>query len=162
TRAVLGSVAMLLAFAIPVAPWVCRNAVVFGLPRLTTADAIMTVYFAGGGAYEIEHNITLDQAQDRIATEYDLPPPHVTNHHWVSSIPVKEMDRRLRSVQSGVLLKYPVALVESSVLGILKAHISHNVAVLGYLWGIPWGASSRADSSTGNRLQCILSNDPLL
>jgi Dolichyl-phosphate-mannose-protein mannosyltransferase len=162
THGVVSSVAMLLAFLIPVALWIGRNEVVFGLPRLTTADAIMTVYFAGAGAYQIEHNISLEQAQKRIASEYDLPPPQVTNNHWVSSMPVKEMDHRLRAVQSDVLLKYPVALVKSSLLGILKAHISHNVATLGYTWGIPWNQSGRADSSTGNRLERLLSNHLLL
>jgi 4-amino-4-deoxy-L-arabinose transferase-like glycosyltransferase len=161
-KGVLGGIALLLCFAIPVSMWIARNGVVFDLWRLSTADAIMMVYFAGAGAYQVEHDVDLETAQEMIADEYKLPTPTITNNHWNSDISVREMDDKLRTAQVEVLRKYPLALVQSSVLGVLKSHLSHNVGDLGSMLGIPWNSTSSLRTQQKSRIHALLSNNPIL
>jgi hypothetical protein len=156
------AVSLLLCAAIPIGCWIARNKVVFDLPRLSTADAIMTVYFTGGGAYQITHGLGLKEAHDLIAREYDLPTHTETNNHWISDTSVKDMDRKLRAVQWEVLSKYPAALVQSCVMGILKSHVSHNVNILGGIWGTRWKSTSAGKASNQGRARGLLANDLML
>lgn len=160
-RGFVAASAMLFVFALPVFGWIARNKVVFDLPKLSIQDAIMTVYFTGAGAYQVEYGLSLEAAQDRIAKEYDLPPSTVTNNHWTTDMSVKEIDRRLRAAQFPVLTKYPVALVQSSLIGLVKSHISHNANVLGHLLAIPWN-SSGAHPVQQTRLSRLYANNALL
>jgi hypothetical protein len=142
--------AMLLAALIPTGAWIARNAIVFSLPRLSTADAIMTVYFAGAGGYQLHFGIGLEEAQRRISKEFSLPPPEVTNNHWVTQQSVADMDAALRAATSKVLLKYPVEVVEGGALGIVKSGLGHNVDVLTSAMDVRWnppgaGALLRGD-----------------
>ncbi len=156
----LCAVAMIGIYAIPVYGWVMRNAAVFGVPHVTTSDAIMLVYFTGGGAFEVERGVTLEEAQRQIAAEYELPSPSQTNNHWTTEMSVDEMDERLRSVQRAILLRYPTSLMLSSAMGVAKAHLSHNVGELGMMWGLPWKSRSRAVGE--NQEGQILSNHWIL
>jgi 4-amino-4-deoxy-L-arabinose transferase-like glycosyltransferase len=164
-RRSLGYAALaLVAALLPVAGWIARNAYVFSVARLTHNDAIMLVYFAGAGAYQVEHGLTLDQAQDRIAAEYALPSPAETNNHWASRWSVPEMDRALRQATRPVLLKYPRALVISSALAVVKASLSHNTAILATALGRTWvppgaAALGARDAAVWDRLG---QNGPLL
>jgi len=163
-RAIGYGTLLLLVALLPVAGWIARNSAVFSLPRLTHNDAIMQVYFAGAGAYQIQHGITLEEAQERISREFDLPPPHVTNNHWISDVPVAQIDAQLRSASMPVLLKYPKAMVVSSLTAVGKASVSHNVALLGRILDRPWnppGTASllRAEAAAFDRL---FQNEPSL
>jgi hypothetical protein len=139
-RGMIQSTLLLTAFGMPVGAWIARNSIVFSVPHLTNADAIMLVYFSGAGAYEIEHGLTLEQAQRRVESEYALPSPRLTNNHWLSAQPVGEMDSQLRAAQKKILLKYPRSLAISSLMGVLKAATSHNVGVLAAAAGREWHA----------------------
>jgi 4-amino-4-deoxy-L-arabinose transferase-like glycosyltransferase len=137
-------------FALPVGAWIVRNSVVFSVNHLTTADAIMLVYFTGGGAYQIEHGIPQAEAQDMIAREFDLPPPNVTNNHWVTDISVAEMDSRLRGAQWSLLAKYPRALAVSSVLALIKSGVSHDIGRFAALSASIWMRPTTAGLLSGN------------
>jgi len=156
--------AMFVATLIPTGAWIARNAVVFSVPRLSTADAIMTVYFAGAGGYQVHEGIGLEDAQRRISKEFSLPPPEVTNNHWVTTQSVAEMDAALRAASARVLMKYPVEVVEGGLLGIIKSSLGHNVEVLTSAMGIPWhhpggGALLRGEVSAA--VGRLLQNHPL-
>ncbi|HWB13956.1 MAG TPA: hypothetical protein VG826_32310 [Pirellulales bacterium] len=153
----LQATVLLVLWSLPVAAWVTRNAITFSVPRLTNADAIMLVYFTGAGAYQIEHHLTLDEAQECIALEYQLPPPSITNNHWLGTQPAGEVDAQLRDVARRVLLKYPRSLLVSSFLGVLKSTVSHNVGVLATASSEIWHAPRldrlvRADAGAAKRL----------
>jgi 4-amino-4-deoxy-L-arabinose transferase-like glycosyltransferase len=153
---------LVVASLLPVAPWIVRNAVVFSHPRLTTADSIMLVYFFGGGAYQVEHDLTLTEAQQRISREYGLEPPEVTNNHWVSKKPVAQIDRELRAAIRPILIRYPSSLAISAATGVVKASVSHNVPLYAYMTGRHWqapgtGGLLRAEPAAYQRL---LSNAP--
>src|SRR5262249_24439427 len=154
---------LLLVALTPPAAWIVRNAAVFSLPRLSNADAIMEVYFAGAGAYQVEHGLTLEEAQARISKEYDLPPPEVTNNHWVTDQPGAEMDAKLRAAAFPVLTKYPKALVVSSALAIIKSGFSHNAGVLAQAMGREWIPPGAGDLLRGDRaaLSRLAQNGPL-
>jgi len=139
-RAVLQSAVLVFATGMPVGAWVARNAITFSVPHLTNADAIMIVYFAGAGAYQVERGLTLEQAQEQIEMEYALPSPRMTNNHWISPQSVAEMDSALRAVKRDILAKYPRSLVISSLLGAMKATVSHNLAFLAAASGSEWHA----------------------
>jgi 4-amino-4-deoxy-L-arabinose transferase-like glycosyltransferase len=127
---------------LPVAAWVARNYAVSSLPRLSSSEAIMLVYFTGAGAYQVEHGLTLDEAQQRIREEFYLAPPDHTNNHWLTTRSVAEMDAELRAAVRPVLTRYPKALLLSSALAVIKATFSHNVGLLADALGAQWIAPS--------------------
>lgn len=155
---------LVVAALIPVSAWIARNAAVFAVPRLSTADAIMTVYFAGAGGYQRHFGISLDEAQQRISQEFALPPPNVTNNHWTTTQSVAEMDRELRAASLPVLTKYPLDTLISSSLGIVKSSLSHNVAVLAGAMRRPWtppSASAVLEGDIAGAFGRLLENHPL-
>lgn len=121
-------------------PWIVRNSQTFGIARLTTADTINLVYFAGAGAYQVEHGITREEAQERISAEYGLVSLVQANNYWLTDQPVKEMDDEQRRAVPAILSKYPQSLVISTCLGISKAALSHNVVGLAALRHEEWHA----------------------
>jgi len=163
-RAAFKPAAIFLAVTLlPVAAWMARNRATFSLFRLTNADAIMLVYFAGGGAYEVEHGVGLDQAQSMIAQEYRLEPPQITNNHWMTDRPVVDMDSELRRAAPGILMRYPKSLVVSSLMGIIKASFAHDVASLAEMRGQEWVNPKTAELLQGRRaaLERLIQNDPV-
>ncbi len=124
--------------------WIARNALVFSVPRLTTVDAANNVYFIGGGAYQLRHGLSLEEAHAWIAREHGLTPYVVTQNPWTTDQSVAAIDAELRAASARVMTRYPVELVESSLLGVAKASVSHNVDVLAALNGREWQAPSTA------------------
>ncbi len=124
----------------PVVAWMARNNAVFSVNRLTHADAIMLAYFTGAGAYQVEHGLSLEEAQERISTEFNLSPPNITNNHWLTEKPIAQMDQELRAAVPEILAKYPRSLVISSLLGSAKATFSHNVRAFADMTGQTWSA----------------------
>jgi hypothetical protein len=121
-----------------VAPWVVRNYIVFGVPRVTTADTINLVYFAGAGAYQVEHGISGEEARERISQEFGLVSLVKTNNHWLADQAVAEIDAAQRRAVPRILMQYPRSLVLATVCGLGKAAISHNVGGVAYLWRLEW------------------------
>jgi 4-amino-4-deoxy-L-arabinose transferase-like glycosyltransferase len=119
-------------------PWIVRNWVVFGMPRLTTNDTIVLVYFAGAGAYQFHHEVDLQTAQRMITQEFGLRPPQEMWNSWTSDFSQKEMDDQARSVMPAILGKYPLDLIKASAIGILKASVSHNTGDLAFMLGKEW------------------------
>ncbi len=141
----------------PVAAWIARNATVFSFARLTSNDAIMLVYFTGGGAYVVEHGISLDEAHNRIAKEFGLTHPNVTNNPWSGRKPEAEIDAELRAAAFAVISKYPKSLLLSCALGIAKSSVSHNVGTLAHAMDEEWvrpdtNAMLRFDPAASSRL----------
>ena len=137
-KALLNSAMVMLGAMFLLAPWVIRNWAVFGLPRLTTNDTIVLVYFTGAGAYQVRHGVDLQTAWRMIAEEFDLRPPEEMWNDWSSDFSPKEMHDRARAVIPAVLSKYPFDLIKSSIMGIMKASISHNTGELAYMLGKKW------------------------
>jgi 4-amino-4-deoxy-L-arabinose transferase-like glycosyltransferase len=151
------SLAALITSSLPVALWIARNWHVFSLPRLTTADAIMLVYFFAAGGYQVEQGCTLEEAQQQISAEYRLPPPEITNNHWQTSESVRSMDDKLRRAFWPLVSRHPLSIAESSVRGIAKSTISHNVANYGHYTDREWtppglSAALAGDSAALSRL----------
>ncbi len=150
-RSLRWSVILAMIVLVSVGAWIARNVLVFSTARLTHADAVMLVYFAGAGAYQIEHNMDLQEAQEKIREEFSIEPPEVTNNHWRTDKPIAKIDAELRKAIVPVLTKYPIALVKSSLLGMIKATFSHNLPQLCPILGIQW-----TPPGTGS----LLSGDP--
>jgi 4-amino-4-deoxy-L-arabinose transferase-like glycosyltransferase len=162
--AFLPATVLLAVSLLPATAWMTRNWVVFSMFRLSSADSVMLVYFAGGGAYEVERGVSLDQAQAMIAQEYHLAPHGVMNNHWVTTRPVADMDAELRRAAPAVLMRYPKSLVISSLTGLVKSSFAHNTASLARMRGQEWVHPGMADLMRGRpaAVERLLRNDPAL
>jgi len=156
-QALQSATVLLVISLLPVAGWIARNHAVFSVARLSNSDAVMTVYFAGAGAYQVEHGLTLEEAQQRISREFDLPPPEHTNNHWIATRSVAEMDADLRAASGQILRKYPKSLLVSSCWAVVKATFSHNVGLFAAMLGREWippsmSGLARLDAAALDRL----------
>jgi 4-amino-4-deoxy-L-arabinose transferase-like glycosyltransferase len=160
----LGLLAFLAGSLVPVGLWMTRNSLLFGIPRLTTVDTQNVVYFFGSGAYQLCHGSSLQAAQSEIAAEFAIPPYEVLQNPWIQNESVSAMDAQVRSVRWRVLGKYPRELVVASMMGVVKAGLSHNVGLMATLLEAQWnppsaGAIMRGDPKAAERLS---QNGPLL
>lgn len=121
-----------------VAPWIVRNHAVHRIARLTNADTVNLLYFAGAGVYQVQHRISREQAQAQIAREYQLPDIAQTNNIWRAGGPAHVVDDRQRRVARDILLSNPEALARSTATGLVKAAIAHNANDLAAMSGRTW------------------------
>jgi hypothetical protein len=121
-----------------VMPWIYRNSKVFDLPRLTTNDSITLLYFAGAGAYQVKFGIDREDAQKEIVKEYNVVSYFQASNHWKANRDVSTMDRELRAAAYRIFKRYPLEWIQSSLIGVIKALIAHNVDDLAYMFNITW------------------------
>lgn len=148
-----------------IAPWIVRNQIIFDLPRLTTADTINLIYFAGSGVYQVEFGIEREEAQERIASDYHLVPVVKTNNFWLADESVRSMDTEQREAAWDIFKKYPLSLLRSTLTGLAKASFSHNTADLAYASGREWnppGLSRLLHGDVRGMVQELLLNHPFL
>jgi 4-amino-4-deoxy-L-arabinose transferase-like glycosyltransferase len=99
---------------------------------------IVYVYSAGAGAYQVEFGISREEAQDRIRREFNLLSFEEVSNPWIIDPEDAKTRRHPREVVREVLSRFPRSLLISSLLGIAKASISHNVHTLAYMSGHQW------------------------
>ncbi len=146
-------------------PWIVRNEALYGVPRLTIVDSVNLAYFAGAGVYQAKFGISREEAQARIAADYDLVPHVMTNNFWLANQDVATMDSQLRKAAWDILARNPVAALRSTVIGIVKAAISHNTNELADASGKNWTSPELARLVRGDVIGCfkqLLKNKPLL
>ena len=132
------SLIIALTTAAVIVPWITRNYVVFGLPKLTNADSINLAYFSAAGALCVEENLSVEQAQQQIRQSYGLARFIECMDHWTAPRPVAEIDRELRHAGIDVIRRHLPAWLESSCRGVLKAGISHNTGTFAEMFGQEW------------------------
>lgn len=160
-----GILLMLAASTAVVLPWIARNAVLFGVPRLTSVEAVNMVYFMGGGAYAIEFGIPLEEAQQRIAKEYDLAPQSEGSNPWTTDRGIRLMDEQYREAAAKILAEYPTSFMKATLIGLTKSTISHNVAGYASISLRTWaggGLDRLLKFRVSELTQTLASNDPLL
>ncbi len=145
-----GALTVVLASYLTVAPWIVRNYALFQLPRLTTADTINLLYFAGAGVYQVRDGIDRETAQARIAADFRLPTLVESNNPWVSGLDIASTDASERRAARTILLGNPGALLRSSANGVLRAFLAHNAGLLARMMGGQW---------TGGNLDRICTGD---
>lgn len=136
---------LLIPSAILVGGWILRNHRQFGVARVSYVDAVGTVYMAGAGAYQIHHGVPRSEAQRMIAAEFDLPTLLEVQNPWLRAEEIREIDARLRRASPEILARYPMDLAISSVAGLIKGSLSHNVQSLARLHGRDWIAPGLGD-----------------
>ena len=137
-RPVWISLIIALTTAVVIVPWIARNFVVFGLPKLTNADSINLAYYSAAGALCVEENLSVEQAQQRIRQSYGLARLIECMDHWTAPRPVAQIDRELRHAGVDVIRRHLPAWLESSCRGVLKASISHNTGTFAEMFGQEW------------------------
>jgi 4-amino-4-deoxy-L-arabinose transferase-like glycosyltransferase len=124
--------------AVVIVPWIARNYVIFGLPKLTNADSINLAYYSAAGALCVEENLTVEQAQQQIRQSYGLARFIECMAHWTGPRPVAQMDRELRHAGADVIRRHLSAWLQSACRGVLKASIAHNTESFADMLGQEW------------------------
>jgi 4-amino-4-deoxy-L-arabinose transferase-like glycosyltransferase len=124
-------------------PWVVRNAWVFSVPKLTSVDLNNLVYYAGAGAYEVEHKIPFEEAQARISRDFRIMPVAAVQNDFAYGVTPAEVDSELRRVWASVLFKYPSSLFRSSLTGLIRSFASHDVGLYARLLEWRWNPPGR-------------------
>jgi 4-amino-4-deoxy-L-arabinose transferase-like glycosyltransferase len=137
-RLLTGPIALLLVAYAIAAPWVARNNRVYGIPRLTNADTINLLYFAGAGVYQKKYGIERDDAQNRIAAEFGLVPLVKTNNIWLMDGNVRAVDAKQRNAARAIFTADPLLLAEASAIGVAKSFLSHSTSSIGAMAGTTW------------------------
>jgi 4-amino-4-deoxy-L-arabinose transferase-like glycosyltransferase len=156
--------ALVLGAAIWIAPWIIRNAVEFGIPKLTTNDTVVLVYFTGAGAYQAHYGIEREAAVQMIADEFHIHTDgDMCNYHSRGYSPAA-LEREARPVIVPVLTRFPADLCRACSLGLAKALFSHDAQFYAGTLGLPWsrpgaGGLVRLDRDAWGRL---LANHPLV
>lgn len=132
-----------LTFVIILCPWVIRNALTFGTVRLTTIDTINAIYYLGASAYQLKHNVEREEARSLVSKEFKIPTCTVLQnlHSYRFQYPIqnyKALYEDLDKIKMKVVLKYPKELSYSSIFGIIKSHLSHNVGLLSSMFPVEW------------------------
>ena len=150
------SIFFLLSFAVLVAPWILRNAVVLGVPKLTTVDKHNLVYFVAAGSLQHEHGWSREEAQNHIANEFQLPTyTHLQNHWIADNKSVKELYYAVSDQSIKIVSQNPQSLIEASAIGICKATLAHSCGSVAHLTGGKW-SSVRDPNQNSPALYLIL------
>ncbi|MBR0237228.1 MAG: glycosyltransferase family 39 protein [Thermoguttaceae bacterium] len=131
--------------------WMFRNYQTFGIFTLSSNENIVMVYYTGGGAWQTEFNCSLSEAQDKIQKEFNLPSDEVCHNADAFGKDPAEIDRQLKACKRDVLLKYPVSLIKSAMIGVPKSLIAHETGIFAQLTKQDW-------QGAGN----LFSNSPIL
>ncbi len=129
--------------AVVIVPWIARNYVIFGLPKLTNADSINLAYFSAAGALCVEENLVMEQAQLQIRRSYGLAPFIECMDHWTAPRPVAQIDGELRHAGADVIRRHLPAWLQSMCRGVLKASIGHNTGTFAVMLGQEWHPPGR-------------------
>ncbi len=121
-------------------PMLYRNYRQFGLWQYSSAQSITTIFWTGGTAFSLKHDINIYDAHRMIAKEYNIPSYEETLNYWC----FPELDnptnieKKYQELLPEILFKYPKELILGAFGGIIKAHISHNSDVFAELYSISW------------------------
>ena len=126
------------ASALVVAPWIVRNYHTFGIPAISSIAEINYLYWSGGSAYALAHDLTLEQAQAEVSRQFGTEPSIVCHNPWNSKLSVLEMAREQRAAIPILWQQYPSELCLAAVIGTAKSLVAHNVTVLAYFTGTDW------------------------
>ncbi len=150
------SIIFVLSFVVVVAPWIVRNAVVIGVPKITTVDKHNLVYFVGAGALQQKHGWTREEAQEHISNEFKLPTYSKLQNHWTADNKhVRELYYAVSDQSMKIALQHPQSLAKASAIGICKATLAHSCSSIAYLTGGKW-SSLRTPKQNSSALYLIL------
>ena len=131
--------------------WMFRNYQTFGIFTLSGNENIVMVYYTGGGAWQTEFNCSLTEAQEKIQKEFNLPPDVVCQNSDSFGKDPAEINRQLKACKRDVLLKYPISLIKSAMIGVPKSLIAHETGIFATLTKQDWQGTSK-----------LFSNSPIL
>ena len=118
--------------------WMYRNYRQFGTFAITGNDKITMVYYTAGGAWQVHHKCTLEEAQKMIEQEYHLPPVDVCHNINRFEITPQEIDAQMKACRWDALLKYPDSLVISVLTAIPKSLSAHETGLFAYIINQTW------------------------
>lgn len=120
---------LVLAFAIPVGGWIARNALVSGVPLLTTGDGNSLLHFRAALVLAEAEGLPLKEAQDQLKA--------ALKQRQQPGMNAAEVSRLERSMAIEVLLDHPLASLEAVTKGVVLTMIGPGRAELLHLMGDP-------------------------
>ncbi|MBR5161061.1 MAG: hypothetical protein IKW80_05490 [Thermoguttaceae bacterium] len=118
--------------------WMYRNYCLFGTFAVTGNDKITMVYYTAGGAWQVHHKCTLEEAQKLIEQEYRLPPVDVCHNINRFEITPQEIDAQMKACRWDALAKYPDSLIISVLTAVPKSLFAHETGLFAYLINQTW------------------------
>ena len=156
-KAITHAAATMVIVLVLCAPWVCRNAHLFGITKMSIIDDINAAYATGASVYATRYGISWEEAQDRISREYSLPTYPEMMNFGVANASYRDWAPKLRRAGFAIIAAHPWAFMASSVRSIVQSMISHSVNYLAYILGTtfsPLSASLAGNSFFVNALFC--------
>jgi len=149
---------------LPAAGWMVRNQQVFGLPRLTSTDAEISVYYLGTAAYQIHHGISREEAHAMIRAEYGLGSFRDLHNFDVYGGNIRDLYYPAKRAAVPILKKYPAATVGAGAIGVAKALSGHTGSSLANALALEWHRPGFGRLVKGDKeaLKVFFSNNPLL
>ncbi len=138
-RAVFAPAALIAVAYLVTLPWIARNYVVYGMPRLTIVDSLNLAYYVGAGVYQVQFGIeTIQEAQAKISADYALVPATQAHNFWLAGENVAAMDAAWRKAAWDIFSKYPGSLARSVVTSIVIGLTGHDTNDLARITGKTW------------------------
>ncbi|MFM8217597.1 MAG: hypothetical protein ACKOJF_01590, partial [Planctomycetaceae bacterium] len=114
-----------LGFTLGVGGWIFRNQAVFGYPVISAIDDLSFVYYVGGGGFAVQRQLEFSEARDVLAEELQIP----LYTKVINPQPPAEMRsdlERIHSVRREIVTRYPVALLKSLGIGLVRGLLAHD------------------------------------
>jgi 4-amino-4-deoxy-L-arabinose transferase-like glycosyltransferase len=128
-------------------PWLARNYVLYGVPRLTTLDSLNVVYYVGAGVYRVRFGIDdLEEAQGKVASDYGLVPATKAHNFWLADEDLATMELKWRNAALDIFFKYPLSLVRSISISLAIGAMAHNAQDLAQASGRSWSNPGLANA----------------
>ncbi len=149
-----------------ISPWIARNYVNFGVPRLTIVDTLNLVYYVGAGVYQVKFGIdSLEEAQARISSDYNLVSAKQAHNPWLADEDIATMQAKWRRAAWDIFAKYPRSLIQSVVTGVIVGSTAHNAMDVAHGAGTEWsnpGLSNLRELEFSKFLRGLFRNHPFL
>jgi hypothetical protein len=137
-RRVVSAIVLAASASLVVVPWIVRNRLTFKVARLSSVETINLTYYVAAGAYQLRYGLDMEQAQLRIAHDYQLTPPELTFNYQFTDKGfegVAAIDRQQRQAAWAIFHDYPREIVHASLIGLAKASLVDTTSAFGYFSG---------------------------
>jgi len=131
----------IMSYILVLSPWLIRNQLHFGVPKLCFIGSNSLTYFIGAGIYQLKYRIEMKEAWAQISKDYEIKTyAEVANLHGspVSKREYKDIYRRLDKVGMDIIKNNKRLFLISSFMAIFKSHISHMTELIAAQLNMEW------------------------
>lgn len=137
----------LLVILLACAPWVARNAAVFGFAKMSIIDDINLAYATGASIYAEKFGLSLDDARNAVSRDYGLPSYPRMMNAGIRQDEYRVWAAKDREAGMRIVVSNPAVFLKSSAISCVKSMIGHSVNYQAYRMGrefVPFGMGTIA------------------